>query len=272
MNTADKQKALIGAVVLVLIIAGLVIWYMATNPPKPIPFGQIPEPTQEIPEGAFRKEMTVDEGQYHTAVAAYPAETPLRDTAGAEADARVVAGLKAFGEEEIRAFKENSGLEDLTQEDIEMLGFDQGRKYTLEMDFEVSESPKTLTYVYTIYADTLGAHPNGYYRTFTFDKATGAEVSLNNLFTGSYLQRLSEISRQKLPAVIATKTGYEANLESIEIGTTANIENFRNFALQGNNLIVIFAPYQVGPYAIGPQFLEIPLTEISDVLNPAYRP
>jgi hypothetical protein len=215
--------------------------------------------------------MTVDEGQYHTAVAAYPAETPLRETAGAQADATVVASLKAFGEEEIRAFKENSGLESLTQEDIEMLGFDQGRKYALELDFEVSESPKTLSYVYTIYADTLGAHPNGYYRTFTFDKSTGKEISLNDLFTGSYLQRLSEISRQELPGIISAKTGYEANLEYIEMGTTANIENFQNFALQGNNLVLIFPPYQVGPYALGPQFLEIPLTEISDILIPAYR-
>ena len=272
MEKADKQKTLIGGIVLILIIAGLAIWYMATNPPKPIPFGQVQEPSQEVPEGAFRKELTVDEGQYHTAVAAYPAETPLRDTAGAEADAAVVASLKSFGEEEIAAFKENSGLASLTQEDIEMLGFDQGRKYALEMDFEVSESPKTLTYVYTIYADTLGAHPNGYYRTFTFDKATGEEISLNDLFIGGYLQRLSEVSRQMLPGFISAKTGYEANMESIEIGTTANIENFQNFALQGDNLVLIFPPYQVGPYAIGPQFLEIPLTEISDVLSPAYRP
>ena len=270
MNTADKQKALISAIILGLIILGLAVWYMATNPPKPLPIGQVP--TQEVPEGAFRKEIVTDESQYHTAVAAYPAETPLRDTAGAEVDAATVAALKAFAEGQIADFKARADFQSMTEEDIQMLGFDQGRKYALEMDFEVSEGPKTLSYVYTIYEDTLGAHPNGYYRTFTFDKATGAELSLSDILSGNYLQRLSEISRRELPAIIAEKSGAPANIEYLESGTTPTPENFQNFAIQANTLVLIFPPYQVGPYALGTQFVEIPLSEIADILNPTYRP
>lgn len=270
MNTTEKRNALIGAVVLGLIIIGLALWYMASNPPKPSPIGQMP--AQEIPEGAYEKKVIADEGDYYTAYAAYPGNTPLMATAGAEADQRVVAKLTAFAEERIAEFKTNSGVLNLTQEDIEMMGLGADRKYAFEMDFDVSESPKAITYVYTIYEDTGGAHPNGYYRTFSFDKATGAEITLSTLFTGNYLARLSEISRAKLPAIISEKSGAPADMEYLESGTTPTAESFQNFALQGDLLVLIFPPYQVGPYALGTQFVEIPLTDIADILAPAYRP
>jgi len=270
MNTVEKRNAIIGAVVLGIIIIGLALWYMASTPPKPLPVGQVPE--TPVPPGAFEKKVVTDDGRYYTIVAAYPAETPLKASAGVGADQAAVARLKSFTEEQAAEFKVRGAFESLTEEDIKMLGFDQGRKYALELDFEVSESPKAITYVYTVYEDTLGAHPNGYYRTFTFDKTTGAEITLSTLFTGDYLARLSEIARAELPAIIAEKSGAEANMEYLESGTTPTAENFQNFALQGDLLVLIFPPYQVGPYALGPQFVEIPLTEISDILAPAYRP
>lgn len=269
MNTMEKRNVLIGAGVLGLIIIGLTLWYMASNPPRPIEFGQ----NQQVPPpGAYEKRIVEDQSRYHTARAAYPNETPVRESGGPEADASVVAKLKSFAESQVAEFEARAGFESMTEEDIRMLGFDQGRKYELEMDFEVSESPKTLTYVYTIYEDTLGAHPNAYYRTFTFDKATGTELTASDLFAGTYLQKLSQISRAKLPGVISEKSGVEADIEYIETGTTPTAENFQTYALQNDQLILIFPPYQVGPYALGTQFVEIPLSEIADILQPAYRP
>jgi len=270
MNTVDKQKALIGAVVLGLIILGLALWYMANTPPKPLPIGQIPQ--EQVPEGAFRKEVVADEGQHHAAIAAYPAETPLRNTAGAEADQRAVSTLKAYAEGQIARFKADTQVESLSAEDISMMGLGGDRRYAFQADFEVSESPKALSYVYTLYEDTMGAHPNAYYKTFSFDKATGAEITPATLFTGAYLGRLSEIARRELPAIIAEKSGAEANMEYLMDGTTPIPDNFQHFALQDDMLVLIFPPYQVGPYALGTQFVEVPLSEIADILQPAYRP
>jgi len=270
MNTAEKKNALIGAIVLGLIILGLAVWYMASNPPKPVPFGQVPPPEQQTP-AAYEKKVLTSEGEYHTADAAYPAETPLRATAGVEADQAAVSLMRSFGEEQIDTFLERSALDTLSEEDIAMFGLDQGRKYTISIDFEVSESPRTISYVYTIYEDTLGAHPNGTYRTFTFNKETGALVTLDDLFTGNYLIRLSEISRAELPGIISAKTQTEADVEYIESGTAPTAENFQNFALQGDTFVLIFPPYQVGPYALGTQFVEVPMSELSDILAPAYQ-
>ncbi|HYE23543.1 MAG TPA: RsiV family protein [Candidatus Paceibacterota bacterium] len=270
MKTTEKRNAIIGAVVLGFIIIGLTLWYMASNPPMQVSLGEYP--AAPVPPGAYEKEILTDESRYHTAVAAYPSDIPLRESAGPEANAMVVARLNDFATSQIADFKARAGFETMTEEDISMLGFDQGRKYALELDFDVSESPKTLTYVYTIYEDTLGAHPNGTYRTFTFDKATGKELGLSDIFTGDYLSRLSAISRQVLPGNISALSGVEADLEYIETGTTPTAENFQWFALQNDMLILLFPPYQVGPYALGPQFVEIPLSEITDILNPTYQP
>ena len=269
MNTNEKRTAYIGAAVLILIIVGLALWYMAKTPPPEHVQSPISGP---IAPGSYRKDVIEDSGQYHTAVAAYPLETPLRETANASADQAAVSLLKSFIESHIAEFKLNSGLETLTAEDIAMMGLSEEHKYALEMDFEVSDAPKTISYVYTIYEDTLGAHPNGYFRTFTFDKTTGSVVTLNDLFTGNYLHRLSDIARERLPGIISDKSGgLEPDLEYIDSGTTATAESFQFFAIDGTTFVMIFPPYQVGPYAIGTQFVEVPMSELGDILNEAYR-
>lgn len=271
MDKAEKQKAIIGAVVLGLIVIGLLLWYMATHQPGTLP-PPIPGSGTEIPEGAFRKETITDNGQYYDAKATYPAETPLKATVGAEIDQIIVMSLKAFAESQIASFKENSGLATLTPEDIAMFGLGEDRKYELDLDFEVSQSPTTVTFVYTIYQDTLGAHPNTYFRTFTYSKANGESVHLDDLFTGNYLERLSEISRKELAVSIARDTQAEADTDYIASGTLPIADSFQNFALKDDTFILIFPPYQVGPYVLGVRTVEIPLTDLTDTLAPEYQP
>lgn len=267
MDTAQKQKALIGAVLLGIIVIGLLLWYMATHEPKVVtPVGETP-----TTPGTYEKKTLTDNGQYYDAQASYPAQTPLLATAGAEADQAAVYLMKSFAETQIEAFKERSGFDAFTAEDITMMGLDQGRKYSLDIDFETSTSPSTVTFVYTIYEDTLGAHPNGYFRTFTFNTKTGAGVHLDDLFQGPYLERLSEIARAKLAVSIAKASGGEANIEYIESGTLPIADSFQNFALKDDTFVLIFPPYQVGPYALGVQMVEIPMSELGDILTAEYK-
>lgn len=270
MDTAQKRTAIIGAAVLGLIVIGLIVWYMASNPPKPLPIGEIPAPGT-IDEVTGQKKVVTDQGTYFEAEVAYPSTTPLRASAGAEVDAAAVALMQDFAVGEIDRFKENTNVAGLSEEEIEMFGLNDGRKYALGIDYSMTTSPKTVSYVYTIYQDTLGAHPNAYYRTFTFDSKTGALVTLDTLFTGNYLERLSQIARAELPRIISELTGAEADLEYIESGTLPIYDSFQNFAIEGSTFVLIFPPYQVGPYALGTQVVEIPLSQLSDVLNPAYQ-
>jgi hypothetical protein len=82
------------------------------------------------------------------------------------------------------------------------------------------------------------------------------------------LKRLSDVSRAQL-----TKTlGEDVNTEYLNQGTTPEEANFENFTITGDALVLIFPPYQVGPYALGTQTVSIPLVELKDVLKPVYLP
>ena len=147
------------------------------------------------------------------------------------------------------------------------MGFDKGRKETLQITYLIASSAHTVSYIFTIYEDTLGAHGNTFFHTFTFDTGTGASLSLADIFSSSYLDTLSSISRTKLPSVI----GDDADPAFINNGTTPDEKNFENFFFDNRDFVVLFAPYQVAAYADGPQTLRIPLSELSSILKPEYR-
>ena len=56
----------------------------------------------------------------------------------------------------------------------------------------------------------------------------------------------------------------------INMGTTPEEVSFENFYFDGNDLVILFAPYQVAAYAAGPQTLRIPLSELASILKPEY--
>lgn len=210
------------------------------------------------------KRQVVDRGRYHAAEAYYPPLVPIEDTEGA---ASATASLEAFVLQETSRFKD-SFVSTLTAEDIQVQGLGGERIYTLLMDYDEYESASTVSYVYHMYADTPGAHPNVYYRTFVFQKETGKELRLDDLFvTDAYLQVLSEMSRAKIRATI----GESVSDDMLLAGTTPDADNFQNFYLSGDELVIIFPPYQVGPWAAGTQEARLSLLELSALLAPEYR-
>ncbi len=184
--------------------------------------------------------------------------------------------MKQFAENSVQSFKEENELLTMTQDDITMQRLDEGRKYAFGMEYELHTSDTTVSYVYLMYADTLGAHPNAYYRTFTFDSETGEGLTLGDLFVpgSDYLARLSSSSHARVVTQIAAASNVsesELNMEMIDAGTTPDEDNFLNFYLEGNDLVIIFAPYQVGPWALGMQEVRLPKSELSAILQAKYR-
>lgn len=137
--------------------------------------------------------------------------------------------------------------------------------WTLTMNYETtSHSDDILSIIYTISEYTGGAHPNSYYRTFTFNLAENTVITLEDLFVEG-ANPLEAIA----PLVVADLTeqmGEFADAAWIESGTGENMENYRNFALTEDALIFYFPPYQVAAYAAGAFEVQIPLSELSDIL------
>lgn len=252
--------------VLILIAAGIALWFVLSRP-SPVGPGGSATSTPSGAEGDVPATLQ-DNGQYHEITAHYPAQTPLKATAGATADIVASRVMKEFVEQEIARFKDNN-VDMLTAEDISIIGLGGERKYVLDIEYKVYESPDTVSYVFSMFADTLGAHPNGYYRTYTFDKESGEGLHLDDIFgTPDYLEVLSMLSRQALAAKL-DEFGYDK--EYLEAGTTAFADNFQNFYLEGDNFVVLFPPYQVGPWVIGTQTAELPRAELGNTLKEAYR-
>ncbi|HYD93125.1 MAG TPA: RsiV family protein [Candidatus Paceibacterota bacterium] len=257
------------AAVVVLALAGGVLWYVLSRPSPGI---------ELAPEGSSVSgpQYITEDGQYHEIAVTYPGDTPLRATAGAQADAAAVALMKTFAEAQIAQFKTDSGLATLTQADIDMMGLGGDRKFAFGMEYETRTSPVTLSYIYLIYADTMGAHPNAYYKTFTFDRMSGEELTIDDLFTpgANFLPVLSETSRAILYPKIAQAMNIpqsEMDTSMIDAGTEAQISNFTTFYLDGADLVLIFPPYQVGPWALGTQEARISRSDLADLLKTRYR-
>lgn len=256
MYMTNRIKTFLPVAVLLLIVLGGAIWYMMSVPaPTPSSWN-----TTDNAEPATQ--TITDEGTYYSIKAQYPTFTSLKGIAGAQADAAATATMKGFVEQEIAKFKDNGNFANLSHDDVQMLGLDQ-RKYELGIEYTIHENSSTLSFVYQLFADTGGAHPNTYYRTFTFDKKTGEALSMHDLFTeGSpYLETLSKASRAKLLPLIAERTQSqisEVDTDYIASGTMAEEDAFQNFYLEGDALVLVFPPYQVGPYVLG--MIELPIS------------
>lgn len=264
----QRIKSLLPAIILGLVVLASVVWYMI-RVPAPSPFTITSEPVIQATEPA----KITEEAPYYTVDAMYPTATPLVASAGVDANAKAVSTMKAFVEGEIGQFKKNGNFPNLSVEDIEMLGLGE-RKYAIGIEYKTYESTATLAYVYQIYMDTGGAHPNTHYRTFSFDKKSGAELSLADVFVSDapYLQTLSDKARTVLPGIIAKMESVstaEVDIEYIKSGTKPEAEAFQNFYFDGNRLALLFPPYQVGPYVLGMITLPIATSELKE-LKPEY--
>ena|SRR3989344_437667 len=252
-----QKDTLIGAVVILVVLAGIGFYAAMTPAPAQAPGAQTALP---LPAGSYS-----EHADYYDIATNYATSTPL----AGEANAAAIALMQDFVSDTITQFKSDGDFANLTAQDIKMMGYDQGRKQQLQILYLIAPSGRTISYIFTIYTDTLGAHGNTFFKTFTFDKASGAALDLVDIFTSesTYLNTLSQISRAKLPVTI----GDGFDMTFIADGTTPKEENFANFFFDTSDLVFVFPPYQVAPYSAGPQTLRIPLSDLSSILKPEYR-
>ncbi len=260
-----KSLGIIGALILGVITIGLVLWYMNEHP---APFINKPSQvgTGQNTTNAGTVPLTLNESAaYYDITASYPSTTSLKSGVGSNADAKAVALMKQFEQKEIADFKTQGNFANLTHDDVQIMGLDQ-RKESLEITYDSRSGTHTVSYLFTIHADTLGAHPNTYFRTFTFDTKTGTVLALGDIFVPGtdYLSLLSTKTRALLPAVLAQREGGKASSVDktmMNAGTEATIDSFQDWYIDGNNLVLLFPPYAVAPYSAGVITLPIPLSQ-----------
>lgn len=113
------------------------------------------------------------------------------------------------------------------------------------------------------------AHPNSYTETLNYDLKNGKQLRLADLFKpgSKYLQTLSTYCVTDLK-----KQWKEKNAEVIEDmlkdGSAPTAKNYESWTITKRGIGVNFDPYQVAPYAAGPQFVMVPYSALKELLKP----
>lgn len=165
---------------------------------------------------------------------------------------------------------------------------DMARSFSLEMAQRLEELPKTegtgawvlkgeasglddrFTSVALVQYTYLPGNAHGAYaiETRTYQAGCAEPVALSSLFVpGTDIYReLSRIAYWML--LDSDQLGDYADPQWISSGTEPTEENFSAFMVRPEGLEIIFAPYQIGPWALGEQRLTIPWSRLAQWLTP----
>lgn len=109
------------------------------------------------------------------------------------------------------------------------------------------------------------AHPMHAIEVFNYNLTTGKEVRLADVFktNSTYLDVFSQVSRKELMDKVQNDDS-----KTLVEGTAPQAENFKNWNLQANGVLITFNEYQVAPYVFGQPEIVIPYSALTNVLAP----
>lgn len=250
-----------GIAVAMLVALAVVFGFWASRITSP----KLAQPqTQHVLAGNKEDDGTykyTEAGDGYEIVARYPDHVPLNG--GAQAMAKAQLTLEQGVQEQIQSFKADLA-QMLTPEEVKRLR-DTSRKYSFDMEYKDYGSQNYVSYLYTVYVDTGGAHPNGYFKTFVFNDNTGELVTLHDLFdpSSNWLEELSLLVSNDVVKQMKERTGEADVTGSIFAeGLAPKEENFANFIVDNDTLVIELPPYQVAAYAAGSFEVRIPLKDV----------
>lgn len=107
------------------------------------------------------------------------------------------------------------------------------------------------------------AHPGDFSHTVNYDLGSGRELALGDLFVpgSDYLGALSNYCLDEL-----RKKPYSDSFTTS--GADPTLENYRNWNITPEGLMITFDTYQVAPGAAGPQVVVMPYDQLSTIIDP----
>lgn len=125
---------------------------------------------------------------------------------------------------------------------------------------------------FTVSSYSAGAaHPNSYTEVVNYDLKNGKLLKLADLFVpgSKYLQAISAYCIQALKKQLKD-LGADALSDNdwIQKGAGPELTNYDNWTITKKGLNITFDPYQVGPYAAGPQYVVVPYLTLKDISKP----
>ena len=164
--------------------------------------------------------------------------------------------------------KENT-LKDYTNLADAKKGLDiniESLKYSFIAEYSIATSTNYITYVYTIYNFTGGAHGSTYVFPITLNEKNEV-VKVEDILPSNLLNKVSKISKIKILAEKIKRMGdYVAKDDTfVDEGVKPTRENYTNVWPVGDgDLMIDFGQYQVGSYAEGLYDIRISKSELAN--------
>ena len=151
-----------------------------------------------------------------------------------------------------REFTDNPVVEVSTDSFLEVT-------YTLVYQYDDIWS---LKFFYSFYTNGA-AHPGDFSHTINYDLAAGRELALSDIFLpgSNYLGTISTYCIAEL-----RKQPYSDSFTTQ--GADPTIENYRNWNITPDGIMITFDTYQVAPGAAGPQVVLVPYVEVVTLIDP----
>jgi hypothetical protein len=120
----------------------------------------------------------------------------------------------------------------------------------------------SLKFDFRFYSDGA-AHPGIYSITLNYDLGQGRELALDDLFlpNSGYLERIANYCVTEL----SKQPGFE---DPFTEGARPTPENYRNWNITPDGLLITFDMYQVAPGASGPIQVLVPYAQLQTVIDP----
>ena len=157
--------------------------------------------------------------------------------------------------------KVNAYIDDFKKE-IEPLDKREDMKYKLEINFNSYEYSDYISYVFNVFIDLLGAHPNNFLFSISYNVSSKSVIKIQDLLNinKELLNVLSEYSYNELKDnENIQKYAVEGMLEE---GLEKKIDNFDTFAFDNSGFKIFFEKYSVAPYVAGEFIVTIPYDKL----------
>jgi len=161
-------------------------------------------------------------------------------------------------------------LAGVTAEDIKLMG-EMGNYIDVGYDLEYADDD-LISVNFGEDTFTGGAHPNHDTFTLNYDLKQGRELKLADLFKpgSKYLATIADYAVRDLKGRKDPESGENLGLaqDGFEDGAKPTADNYRNWNVTKKGLLITFPPYQVGAYAVGPQTVIVPYSQLKDIAVP----
>ena len=235
INRISRRQMIAATLLVAAAIGGLFLFGQKRLKSMPV---ATDEKTQLAPWPSMAKEeeQIKDSDKGYTITAVYPVTE----------SSTVNAYFKDFVLETIEQFKEDIAW--INDPEVSFSETDM----VLDIGFTERKQARADNYIFTISTYTGGAHGLEASKTFSFNEQ-GKLINLSDLYTDQTkgLMLVSNYTQKQL-----AQRGFDQKW--VSEGAGATVENYQNFIVTDDGLTILFDPYQVAPYASGPQTVDVP--------------